>query len=87
MVRTVRALMIMLLAPPLALLLWAHFVRPSHSGWDLPAVIMAGLLGLAGAGTAPWRGKGKVAVVYGLLPVTALPFAALLAVCSTGDCL
>lgn len=89
MVGTVRALMLMLLAPPLVLLLWAHVIRPTYSGWDWVAVILAGLLGLAGAATAPWRKTWKlgVAVVYGLLLVPALPFAGLLAVCSTGDCL
>jgi hypothetical protein len=89
MVGAARALILMLLAPPLVLLLWAHIVRPTYSGWDWAAVIMAGLLGLAGAATAPWRGTWKwvAAVIYGVLLVPALPFAALLAVCSTGDCL
>jgi threonine dehydrogenase-like Zn-dependent dehydrogenase len=89
MIQTARALVIMLLAPPLALLFWAHAVRRIYSGWDLVAIIVAGLLGLAGAATAPWQGirKYAAAAVYGLLLIPALPFAGLLAVCSTGDCL
>jgi hypothetical protein len=84
--------MLMLLTPPLVLLLWAHVVRPTYSGWDLPAVILAGLfglLGLAGLATAPGRSPRRIALAvgYGVLFVAALPFAALLAVCSTGDCL
>ena len=89
MVATVRALMLMLVAPPLVLLMWAHLVRSAYSGWDWPVVIVAGLIGLAGAATAPWRGtlKWVVAVAYALLLVPALPLAGLIAVCSTGDCL
>jgi hypothetical protein len=81
--------MLMLLAPPVVLLFWAHLVRPTYSGWDWPACIAAGLVGLAGAATAPWQGLWKwgVAIVYGLLLLPALPFVGLLAVCSTGDCL
>jgi threonine dehydrogenase-like Zn-dependent dehydrogenase len=79
----------MAFGPPLLLLLWAHIIHPSHSGWDWVAVIAAGLVGLAGAATAPWRGARKWVIVglYALLLVPALPFTGLLAVCSTGDCL
>ncbi len=89
MMATARTLAIMLLAPPLVLLLWAHFVRPVVSGLDVLAVLLAGIMGLAGVATAPWsaRVKGTVAVAYIGLAVAALPFMTLLAVCSTGDCL
>lgn len=89
MLGTARALSLMLLAPPIVLLMWAHFVRPAYSGWDWPAIIVAGLIGLAGAATAPWRGiwKWVVAVAYALLLIPVLPFTGLLAVCWTGDCL
>lgn len=89
MMATVRASAILLLAPPLVLLLWTHFIRPAVSGLDLLAIFFAGFFGLVGAVTAPWskKVKGAVAVVYIGLAVAALPFMALLAVCSTGDCL
>lgn len=86
---TLRTLAIMLLAPPLALLLWAHFIRPMASDTDVLAVFMAGIIGLAGAATAPWPAtvRAAVAVAYIILAVAALPLATLLVVCSTGDCL
>jgi hypothetical protein len=89
MIGTLRSLTLMLLAPPLVLIAWAHLIRPTSSGWDWPALIVAGLLGLVGVATAPWRGtlKSIVTVAYALLLVVALPFVGLLAVCSTGDCL
>jgi len=89
MMANARTLATMLLAPPLVLLLWAHLIRPAASGLDLLAVFSAGIVGLAGATTAPWSAKVKalVAVAYIGLAVVALPFMTLLAVCSTGDCL
>ena len=89
MMTTARTLAIMLLAPPLVLFLWAHLIRPTASDLDLLAVFSAGIIGLAGAATAPWPAKIKaaVAVAYIGLAVGALPFVTLLAVCSTGDCL
>lgn len=88
MVGTARTLLLMLIAPPLLLLFWAHVVRPGYSGWDWVAIIAAAVIGLIGAVTAPWHGRREwIAVVYALLLVPVLPFAGLLAVCSTGDCL
>ncbi len=89
MVATARSLLLMLFAPPAVLLLWAHTVRSSYSGWEWPAVILAGLLGLAGVATAPWRSRFKIGVGIGYtaLLFAALPFVTLLAVCTTGDCL
>lgn len=88
MVGIARALMLMLPAPLLALLFWAHVVGSSTWGWEWAAIIVAGLIGLIGAVTAPWHGRWKwIAIVYGLLLIPTLPFAGLLAVCSTGNCL
>ena len=79
--------MLMLLAPPLVLLFWAHVV-PSYFDWEWVALIVAAVVGLLGAVTAPWHDRWKwIAVVYGLLLIPTLPFAGLLAVCSTGNCL
>jgi len=89
MIANSRTLALMLVAPPLVLLLWAHLIRPAASGFDVLAVLLAGSIGLAGAATAPWPDKTKavVAVIYIGLGVFTIPFLALLAVCSTGDCL
>lgn len=89
MMANARTLAIMLLAPPLVLLLWAHLIHPIVSNLDLLAVFSAGIIGLAGAATAPWSAKVKTTVVvaYIVLAVATLPFMTLLAVCSTGDCL
>lgn len=82
-------LMLMLLAPPLVLFFWAHVIGPSHSAWDWVAIILAGLVGLAGAALASWRRTWKwgVLAIYGLILIPALPFIGFLAVCSTGNCL
>ncbi|ATY33335.1 hypothetical protein [Sphingomonas psychrotolerans] len=89
MIATARTLAIMLAAPPLMLLFWAHLIRPTVSGLDLLAMFLAGATGLAGAATGPWSGQTKalVAIVYIVLGVGAIPFWTLFAVCSTGDCL
>ena len=84
-----RTLFLMLVAPPLALLLWAHLIRPAASDSDIIALFLAGIIGLAGAVTAPWSPKVKAAasIAYIAVGVMALPLLTLLAVCSTGDCL
>ena len=89
MAGTIRSLLLILAAPPVWLLLWAHLVRPHFSDSDILALAVAGLLGLAGVATAPWRDGVRlvVAIVYVLLAFVALPFIGLLAVCTTGDCL
>jgi hypothetical protein len=82
-------LALMLLAPPLLLLAWAHLLRPMSPAWEWAALIGAGLVGIAGAATGPWPEPTKLRVVVGyvLLALLTLPFLALFAVCSTGDCL
>ena len=87
--QAVRAGTLMLAGPPLLLLLWAHLVRPVWAGSDLFAMFVAGLLGLAGLAGAPWTNQVKtgVAIAYILLGIVTVPFLALVAVCSTGDCL
>ncbi len=89
MMASLRTLAIMLFAPPLVLLLWAHLVRPTISGLDLLAIFLAGAGGLSATATAPWSTRAKVivAVTYIGLSILVLPFMTLLAVCSTGDCL
>jgi hypothetical protein len=89
MLAVLRSIAMMLLAPPTVLLFWAHFVRPSFAESELLAVVFAGAAGLVGAITAPWAGNAKpiVAGTYVVLCFMALPFASLLAVCSTGLCL
>jgi hypothetical protein len=90
MASTVRALILMFVAPPLLLLLWAHVARSAIGAQtDTLALIVVGLVGLAGVATAPWLAGTKtiVAIAYGAAALVALPFLVLLAVCSTGDCL
>ena len=87
--RTISAVTLMLIGPPLLLLLWAHLLRPTWQGSEWMALLAALLLGLAGVVSAPWsnRAQAVVAVAYIVIAVAALPFLNLLAVCSTGDCL
>jgi hypothetical protein len=87
--QSARSILLMLVAPPIVLVLWAHLIRPEWPGLDWPATILAGLLGLVGVATSPWRTDVKAAVgaVYIALALVVLPFLGLLAVCSTGDCL
>jgi hypothetical protein len=89
MTSVLRTLAVMVVAPPVVLLIWAHFLRPTFSGLDLLAVLCAGALGLIGVITGPWSGMTRtiVAVCYIVVSLAALPFLTLLAVCSTGDCL
>jgi hypothetical protein len=87
--RTILALTLMLVGPPMLLLLWAHLLRPAWHGSDWIALFAAGLLGLGGVVSAPWsnRVQAVVAIAYILTAVAVLPFLGLVAVCSTGDCL
>ena len=89
MIAGARSLALMLLAPPLVLLLWAHVLRPVLSGSGYAAGFVAALVGLAGVAIAPASNKVKalIAVCYVSLCFVTLPFVTLLAVCSTGDCL
>jgi hypothetical protein len=89
MTATARSIAIMIFVPPLLLLCWAHFIRPTISGSGYFAVFLAAIFGIAGVATAPWSAKAKVvvAILYIGLAVATLPWMTLLAVCSTGDCL
>lgn len=89
MLGTLRSVAIMLFAPPLVLLFWAHLIRPNIAGMDWYAIVLAGLVGFAGAASAPWSIGVKVsaAVLYICVCAATLPFIGLLAVCSTGDCI
>ena len=94
--RTLVAILMMVVGPPLLLLLWAHLLRPFGQGSEvigqgseLLALLVAGLFGVAGVLVAPWseRVRAVVAALYLLIAFVALPFLLLTAVCSTGDCL
>jgi hypothetical protein len=85
----VRSALLMIAAPIVILLLWAHLARSSWPNSDWPVLIIAAVVGLAGVVSLPWREEVKAitGVVYVLLACPALPYVGLLAVCSTDDCL
>lgn len=86
---SIRSVLIALFGPPVVLLLWAHLIPPHWDDSTWPALILAGLAGLAGIVTAPWRVEIKtlLATAYVALAFFGMRFLALLAVCTTGDCL
>jgi hypothetical protein len=94
MERTLRTIAIMLLAPPLLLYALAQAGAFSPSA-NLSAVASYALLapawaaGMAALPTSGWRRQVQliVGLAYTLVAIPALPFLALLAVCTTGDCL
>jgi len=83
---SLRSILLMLFAPLLVLLVWAHLFPQI---WFRAAEILAGFTGLVGVATSPWSKAEKLAAAAGyiLLAVLAVPFLGLLAVCTTGDCL
>ena len=92
--RTVRTLAIMLMAPPLMLYALAQAGALSHNsglgeatGYALLASPWA--VGMAALLTSGWRREVKLGVglAYSLAAIPLLPVLALLAVCTTGDCL
>lgn len=87
--RTPISIAVMVLGPIATLLLWAHLSPPEWGGTSWTVVIVAagiGLLGLAASGL-PLAQKAALSIVYAVLCGLILPFAALLAECSTGNCL
>jgi hypothetical protein len=89
-VKTLRAIAVMLL-PPAVLFGLAHMVPGSLAEEMLviPLMILLAGAGLAAVATSGWRRPVRigVGVAYGLGSVAALPLLALVAVCSTGNCL
>jgi hypothetical protein len=77
----------MFVAPFAFLLIWANLFREYLP--DLLAVALAALIGIAGLATANWKPRAKaiVAIAYLGFGTAALPFATLLVVCTTGDCI
>jgi hypothetical protein len=92
--RTIRTLVIMLLAPPLLLYALAQAgafhsaaVDSAAAGYALLAAAWAtGITALLASGW-PRDVQLKVGLAYTLAAIPVLPFLALLAVCTTGDCL
>jgi hypothetical protein len=88
---TIRTLAIMLLTPPLLLLLCAHvFPGSMRSSWVMGTLFaLIGLAALAALATSRWplRARLGAGALWLLCAIPAVPLTALLAVCSTGDCL
>ena len=78
---------IAILMPFFSLLAYAHLTSTHGIGW-LP-IIAAGLLGLAMLSLTPISAKARfgIAIIYAIAAFFILPFFALLAECSTGNCL
>ena len=89
MARTIRTIAALLLAPPVLLLAVAH-LHVGSSDWHwLTAVGILALIALVAIGTSGWAMRAQLIVgsIYLLIAIPALPFLALLAECSTGNCL
>lgn len=93
MAATFRTILIMLAFPPLVLLILAHAFPGSlqtDSGWLILLILIGSLVtGMVAIGASGWRMQVRIGVAlgYALAAIPVLPFMALLAVCSTGDCL
>lgn len=91
MVRSFIAAVAMILAPALLLVAAAHTSMFSHRSAALAYVMLflAWLIGLGAIRMGGWshRVTAGAMVVYTIVAIPALPFAGLLAVCSTGDCI
>ena len=89
MLAIARTLFLMIVAPPVLLLLFAHFApRTWQTSW-FSICLTAVVLGLAGIATSPWRLEVKLVLglLYALAAVPIMPFLGLFASCSTGNCL
>ena len=89
--RTVGTAAIMLLAQPVLLFICAHvFPGSLRSFWIMAAAfVLAALVAAAALLTSRWSPKEKLiaALVYVVYAVASWPVSALMAVCSTGDCI
>lgn len=92
--KTVRTLVLMFVAPPLLLYALAQagaLSDPSDLGAAVAYALLAAIwaIGMAALLTSGWRRGVKLGagVAYTLAAIPVLPFLALLAVCTTGDCL
>ena len=89
--RYARTFSIMFILPPLALLAAAH-LTPGLLSTDVVSIPFAMILmaaGLAAVATSGWPLPVRIGVglTYGMVAIVSLPFLALLAVCTTGNCL
>jgi hypothetical protein len=88
--RNLTVIAIMLLAPLLVLLGAAHLSLFSSSAVvSYGVLVLAWAVGMAALVASSWpqRIKWGLGIAYTLIAVPLAPFLALLAVCSTGDCI
>lgn len=94
--RNIGGLALMLFGPWLVWLTYAHILRPTWQDTTLEYAVLGlafllGCLGAAALGSpfnrwpVPWKLAGLSA--YAIVLALALPFIALISVCTTGDCL
>lgn len=91
MVRSLSAAVAMVIAPALLLVAAAHtglFALGSRP-LTYAILVLAWLIGMVAIASAGWSRKITLGlmVIYTIIGIPALPFAGLLAVCSTGDCI
>lgn len=79
----------LLLAPPITLLAMAHFAPREAGGLWIGGLILIAVAALVAIRSSRWSLPIQlgVGVVYLLAAVPLLPWLALLAVCTTGDCI
>jgi hypothetical protein len=91
MASTIRTVAIMVLAPPLLIyaLMRAGAFASHGPVIGYGALVLPWAIAMAGLVTSGWQKKvqASVGVAYTLAAIPVLPFLALLAVCTTGDCL
>jgi hypothetical protein len=91
MVRSLSAAVAMVMLPSLLLIAAAHtgLFASGSSPLTYAIFFLAWIIGMAAILSAGWPRRITVGlmVIYTIIGIPALPFAALLAVCSTGDCI
>jgi len=87
--RTIRTLALLVLAPPILLLGVAHLELGSTDWHWLTAFGGVALIAAVAIRTSGWATRAQLSVgaIYLLIAIPALPFLALVAECSTGNCL